>query len=124
VASSKISGTRFRAGLHPATGWLGTARLAAPATQVLDGLAKLRDGTALAPTFFCMLASKFRDGIPDLAPDGRVGLVCEAVEELRPDCIPLELVEGQEEVCRLARRRLSGFRGLTPKDDGGECPGL
>lgn len=81
-------------------------------------------GKNVGATFVCVLSCELCDSIADLAPHRGVGLVGEALQQLCADSLTLCGLEGQKQICRLARRCLARLGRLAPEDDGGESASL
>jgi hypothetical protein len=54
-------------------------------------------------TFVCVLSCELCDSIADLASHRGVGLVGETLQQLCADSVTLCGLEGQKQICRLAR---------------------
>lgn len=75
-------------------------------------------------TFVCVLARELGHGVSNLAPHRRVLLLAEALQHACAYGLALGLVEGQEDVGRLAVGQLARLGRLPPEEDGGECARL
>jgi hypothetical protein len=75
-------------------------------------------------TFICVLSGELCNSVTDLAPHRGVGLVGETLQQLCADGFTLGRLEGQEQICRLARGSLAGLGRLASEDDGGESSSL
>lgn len=76
------------------------------------------------PTFVCVLSCKLSNCIANLGPDRVIGLVSEALQQLRANSLALWCLKRQEEVCGLTGLGLARLGGLSPEDDSGKCTGL
>jgi hypothetical protein len=78
----------------------------------------------VSTTFVCVLSCELCNSVTDLAPHRGVGLVGETLQQLCADGFTLGGLEGQEQICRLARGCLAWLGRLAPEDDGGESSSL